>query len=352
MKIRNVKTSLLVLIGLIVLSLAFYVSAEENFLSNNNIFLDSDRDGLSDKEEKSLGTDPGKSDTDNDGYSDKVEINTGYNPLQPAPGDKLINETEKQNISLPAISANEKNLTQFLSQKIVELSNEKSGQGETISQNEVQALVDESLLVSAQQEIQLPEIKKEDLKIKKQDYAKYSEEKAQAKRQEDFSNYIVAVFYILSINSPQPITSDTLLSNVFDSLTQEIIRAITLRDTASLEKLNANWEKIRQQLMEVEVPEELADTHIKILQFAQYSREAEKLINPAVEDPVADIANLSRLAGLVTSLMSFTSEVQAKFSEYHIESDKNLQKKIESLGVELPQDMKEELEKSQEQAKE
>jgi len=198
----------------------------------------------------------------------------------------------------------------------------------------------------------LPEIKKEDLKIKKQDYAKYSEEKAQAKRQEDFSNYIVAVFYILSINSPQPITSDTLLSNVFDSLTQEIIRAITLRDTASLEKLNANWEKIRQQLMEVEVPEELADTHIKILQFAQYSREAEKLINPAVEDPVADIANLSRLAGLVTSLMSFTSEVQAKFSEYHIESDKNLQKKIESLGVELPQDMKEELEKSQEQAKE
>lgn len=41
---------------------------------------DSDFDGLSDQEEKSLGTNPFLADTDQDGYSDKQEIDSGHNP--------------------------------------------------------------------------------------------------------------------------------------------------------------------------------------------------------------------------------------------------------------------------------
>lgn len=43
--------------------------------------LDSDSDGLTDPEEKKLGTDLYKFDTDNDGLSDKEEADAGRNPL-------------------------------------------------------------------------------------------------------------------------------------------------------------------------------------------------------------------------------------------------------------------------------
>lgn len=42
---------------------------------------DSDNDGLSNRLETALGTDPKKDDTDNDGYNDKLEIENNYNPL-------------------------------------------------------------------------------------------------------------------------------------------------------------------------------------------------------------------------------------------------------------------------------
>jgi hypothetical protein len=346
MKIRNVKNSLWVLTGLIFLSLAFYVSAQEKSLSIGNIFLDSDQDRLSDAEEKSLGTDPRNPDTDGDSYSDGIEVESGYDPLKPAPGDKLIEEIAAT-APIVTIDPDEKNSTQLISQKIVALSNEKSSSGEMITQADIQTLVDESLLSNATKETVLPEINREDLNIKKQDYAKYSAAKATAKRKEDFSNYITGVFYILSSNSPRPITSETSLDNVFNSLFQEIIQALTLRDTSSLEKLNASGEKIQEQMLEIEVPEELADIHIQILQLAKFSQEMEYLINPIVEDPVADMANLSQLAGLATSFLSFTSEVEAKFSEYGLVYDENLQEKIQDLGLEIPQDLQAELEKNQ-----
>ncbi len=46
---------------------------------------DSDGDGLTDKEELKLGTDPYLADTDGDGYNDKLEVDTGHDPLNPPP---------------------------------------------------------------------------------------------------------------------------------------------------------------------------------------------------------------------------------------------------------------------------
>jgi hypothetical protein len=42
-----------------------------------------DADGLSDKAEEGLHTDPAKADSDNDGYSDGLEILNGFNPHGP-----------------------------------------------------------------------------------------------------------------------------------------------------------------------------------------------------------------------------------------------------------------------------
>lgn len=46
---------------------------------------DTDRDGLSDKDEVRFGTNPKKKDTDGDGYSDGVEVENNYNPLSKKP---------------------------------------------------------------------------------------------------------------------------------------------------------------------------------------------------------------------------------------------------------------------------
>jgi hypothetical protein len=45
--------------------------------------VDSDGDGLTDAQERQIGTDPNNPDTDGDGFSDGEEVNAGYNPLGP-----------------------------------------------------------------------------------------------------------------------------------------------------------------------------------------------------------------------------------------------------------------------------
>jgi len=87
-------------------------SSEPGSTPSQKTVLDSDKDGLSDEEEKSLGTDPYdvdtdkdglidrveiqvyktdplKADSDSDGYLDGQEIKFGYDPLNPRPGARL-----------------------------------------------------------------------------------------------------------------------------------------------------------------------------------------------------------------------------------------------------------------------
>jgi len=84
MKIKNIHVCLAILCCLVFLSFAFFVSAQQaqqNGSTQNNVFLDSDQDGLTDQEEQALGTDPHNPDTDGDGYLDGAEVKAGYNPL-------------------------------------------------------------------------------------------------------------------------------------------------------------------------------------------------------------------------------------------------------------------------------
>lgn len=54
---------------------------------------DSDDDGITDKEELRLGTDPFNSDTDQDGFFDGSEISLGTDPLTVSPADKIQYQT-------------------------------------------------------------------------------------------------------------------------------------------------------------------------------------------------------------------------------------------------------------------
>jgi len=61
------------------------------------IGLDGDQDGLSNNDERVLGTDPVRTDTDGDGYIDGLEVVRGYNPLIPSPDDRVTYAVQQIN---------------------------------------------------------------------------------------------------------------------------------------------------------------------------------------------------------------------------------------------------------------
>ncbi len=57
---------------------------------------DSDNDGLSDKEEIAIGTNPFNPDSDRDGFLDGDEYVAGFNPLKPGPAGKIVYQNPKR----------------------------------------------------------------------------------------------------------------------------------------------------------------------------------------------------------------------------------------------------------------
>jgi len=334
MKLRNFNLSLLILAGLMFLSFAFFVVADEKNSTANNVFLDSDLDDLTDAEEKTYGTDPKNKDTDGDGYSDGAEVRAGYDPKKPAPGDKISTVANNQAVLGQSASQNEENLTEKVSQKITELTSKTGEDDQNVSVEEIQALVDEAMNSTVTAE-DLPEIDEKNIKIKKQNYTG-SSEKIEEEKKEDFIDYITSVFYIFSSNSPQPITSSNDISSVIMEFVSDILGAIEKRDSSSLSEISQSGEKIFEQLSDVEVPEDLVELHIKALRYAKYSQSLEKSIDPNPDDPIKDIANFSKIRAFIGSLSSFSEESFSKFSEYGVTYDDTVKEKLKSLGVDPP----------------
>lgn len=305
-----------------ILSFTFYVFAENNSTTSNNIFADSDQDGLSDQEEKIYGTDPHNKDTDNDGYTDGVEVASGYDPLKPAPGDKIIQETVS---NTQTSQENQENLTKKLAYQITQIANGKSDSTE-ITTDDIQMLVDsaipeEGVGGDTETATQEPLFTAADFKIKEQNYGNLSEEKAKEKKKEDFVKYIAAIFYVFSSNSPQAITSDSSLESFFGYFIEKITSAVYVRNASLLDELSQSGERIIEQLKDVEVPEEMADFHIQALTFAKYAQDMKGFINANSTDPVADIQNLSQVSGLMTNVSELFDQLDSKFTEYELSDD-------------------------------
>jgi hypothetical protein len=58
----------------------------------------------------------------------------------------------------------------------------------------------------------------------------------------------------------------------------------------------------------------------------------QKNITPSTDDPLNDIANLSKVEGFVESLVQFSDEARTKFDEYGLTFD-DVQEKLKNLGV-------------------
>ena len=341
-KIKNIQLSLITLLLLVFGSFSFYTYAEERSITNKNIFLDSDQDGLSDEEEKTYGTDPHNADTDGDGYSDGAEVKSGYNPKKPSPGDRLIPEENLSSKNESSIDPEKKNLTKEVAQKVSTALSNPDSESKEITIDQVKEIVSESLQQESSAE-ELPVIDPKEIKVKKQDYGNLSKEKQLEKKKADFSDYIAGVSYVLLSNSPEPVSSNDDFTRLNTSITSKLTAALTTQNSGAIEDLSAAGEKTLAQIKDVEVPEEFIEDHTKGLQLAQYTSQLKNSINPVADDPLADLANYSKMQSLLLTMTDFSSTLEEKINEYDIQLDDRMQSKLENYGVSVPAGFLEEI---------
>lgn len=334
-KLKNINLPTIILCGLLFLSFAFFTVAQERTTAGN-VLLDSDQDGLTDEEERVFGTDPLNADTDGDGYSDGAEVKSGYNPLQKAPGDKLTeNESVVSRVAGVETDGQKDNLTLEVAQKISELTDGESLENGSVTAENVQNMIEEALSEQKVAE-EIPPVSREEIIIKEQNYGNLSEEKAAEKRKEDFTDYIISLYYILASNSPEPLTSASDLASIISGLSKNIISAMSTRNADSLSELSQSGEKILEQFKEIEVPEDVVDLHLKALSLAQYAASLQDDLGAKESDPLAGIVGLSRIQNFLGVVSEFVLEAQNKFSEYDLQYDDAMRTRIENFGLIAP----------------
>lgn len=319
METKKIKIALLFFFLIATFGISISIMAQESSVGNKNIFLDSDQDGLSDSEESSYKTDPQKQDTDGDGYSDGAEIKSGYNPLKPAPGDKIVvNPVAESGDKEPTIETSISsggNLTEEMTAKIAALvSNGEDGEKQ-ISMEAINSLIEESISVNTEAP-ELPAINEEEIKIKDQDYSDLKEEEKKQKLKEDQEEYLSAIFYIVANNLPNDISDESAMRE----FSNEIMTKMSLLSTSSegmdyFNNLADKGQIILDQMKTIEVPEDMLDTHKKGLQLALYSISLKDKIKVDMNDPIGSMVSLSSAESLMTMSLDFFEEVEGKLSE-------------------------------------
>lgn len=311
---RNARVSFFLFSSLLFLSVAFFVSADD---TGKNIFQDSDQDGLSNDEETLYKTDPLNKDTDGDSYMDGVEVESGYDPLKPAPGDKLVTETGNTR-TYTSSTTNEANLTDQVSEQIAGMvQGENLGQDGEVTFEDINQSV-QSILDQSNQEIILPEVDMSTIKIKHLSKS-LKGSKREEQEKEDAVEYLTVIAYILANNSPKKFHDENDLSSVLTSLGTESLSAITLGNTKYLEELSKKGEKTLEEINDVEVPEKMLDVHVKAIKMVKYSMQLKDETKIDGEsDPIGQIASLSKVQGFLGVASEFSQEVYGKLNELGI----------------------------------
>ncbi len=280
-------------------------------------FEDSDQDGLSAEEEKAFGTDPTNSDTDGDGYSDGVEVESGYDPLKPAPGDRIVPEetsTDAKNTTDP----NAVNLTDIASNELAALVEEKQGAQEELTAEDLNEAV-AKVLESANEEVVLPEVDVDKIKIKELS-DKLDETEKKLRQKEDTLEYLTTVSYILLSNAPVPIRSENELTSFTEKSIASVMTGLMTGDFDALNSFNLRTETILEEIDSVEVPENMVGTHVKAKQIIGFMASlGDKLQSiDAVSDPIGQMYELSKVQGGMMKVQEFVSETQGMMTDLGI----------------------------------
>lgn len=282
-----------------------------------NIFVDSDGDGLSNEEERLYKTDPENIDTDGDSYSDGVEVTSGYDPLKPAPGDKLFASAGGSDQSMSAQNPNGDNLTEGLSQQIASVINQKSANGEEVTLEELDVKVNE-LLSGKGTEVVLPPVDVKGLKVKNPISDDLSENERKEKEREQATKYLTAMAYIFANNTPQQFSTESELGNTLTALSGQVLSSLSGNNKEIITTLANNGRETIRQAKDVEVPDHMLPLHIKALQLAQYAISLEEEIKNSTGDPLAQISDMVKIQSLVSASIGYVIEVEEAMKKYEV----------------------------------
>ncbi len=302
---------------LITASLTFFTFANDTDLT---LFEDFDRDGISNSEEKTLGTNPRIADTDGDGYSDGVEVESGYNPLVPAPGDRIVQE--KEPIKFTVTPSETKNITKKISEDVVSYIADAQEAGESdITSEEFSAAISQAI----EEEVEFATIEPiniSDIDIKTQNCDDLSEDECKEMKREDAIEYFTSISYIFVSNFPQGFFDRPVESFQAEIMAQINTFSGSLNEYTYFENLAKNATKAESQMNEVAVPNDLLDIHSEGLSLIRYAKNIYesgdyKTVN---YDATPMIASLAQMQGLLYQSIEFNDKVARKMEEYDIES--------------------------------
>lgn len=317
---QKIKKILLVFFLVTVFGVSASIFAEENSLGTDNIFLDSDQDGLSDTEEITYGTDPKNPDTDGDGYSDGAEVKSGYDPLKPAPGDKISDNVSKTDIQLELSGSSENNLTEEVSAKLAALvSSGEAAPGEVLV-TDIDSIVEESISNGVVSD-DIPEINESEIKIKDQSYPDLSEEKRAQKIKEDEEEYTSTILYIMSNNLPYNISEEYGFMSLYQEISRKVKDVLMSPDGVGyFEDLSKKGETIMEQMKEIEVPESMLNYHKEALQIAKYAISLRDTVEIDMSDPMGSLVSLSGVESLMVMTSDFIEKLENERDDYQDET--------------------------------
>ena len=293
------------------------------------LFEDFDQDGLSNEEEAVFGTDPYKADSDGDGYGDYTEISGGYDPLKPAPGDRLVEKKEEKSEEYRGVEYGEGsstgeggdiNATQRAAAQLAGLASDATEQGEAVTLESVENLVNDAL-EEANKPIELPEIDTSKIKVLEQKYENLSEEERNERKKEDAIAYLSSLAYIFASNSPQRINLDSqdALMQFAQVEISQMISGYSQGNYGLVQEWAEKGEDILDSMEEIEVPEQFTDIHIRGLQIVEYGLSLEKVSAPDVEDPIGNISKLAQAQGFMALVGEYQSDIFTLLEDLGIE---------------------------------
>jgi len=307
---KNLQWSVFVFAFIFLFSTALYVVADEAATMTTVAFDDSDGDGLSDEEEKIYGTDPTVADTDGDSYSDGVEIKGGFDPLKPAPGDRVTPEEVNTDIGTTGEAA--ENLTEKATQGLVNLVNEKSESdgAKEITQEDLDTVIAD-VMTPNEEDIVLPEVDMSQIKIKEVPETLSGEDAVEQHRQ-DAVEYLTLVSYIFISNSPAQIRDMSGLKSFLLDSSNKVILGMLSGNYTFMDSLEEMGKKSLDEVEKIEVPESMLDTHVKTIKLLTFASTLKASIKASLSpnDPIGQMYTLSKVQGFLMTFDSYTQETQ------------------------------------------
>jgi hypothetical protein len=336
MKINTKDNKLFVFVGLLVAAfvLFHFAGADDNAMS---YFQDRDGDGLSDIEEKALGTDWQNEDTDGDGYTDGVELSGGFNPLIPAPGDKFSEGEGLRTIEVKGVKKERKNLTQEFIEKlknrkstalntfqeassetglVTDLAEIQKLKNTSLTKEDIEKLTEETLAES-DTEAEIKTLEEEKFKILPKVVAKSDKKKKKAIKKE-LEEYLAVTGFIMVNSLPFEVDEDSDFNEKLDKFMVSISDDIVTGNKMETKNSKNNLRKAFGELMEMEVPYVVKDTHIRATSLMKYLLEQDESVVFSKEDPIAMGLMIGRLQSVMSEMQDTQNALDDILLKYNV----------------------------------